>query len=74
MTAASQPPGPHDPAGIPANARDVRAEFERLAHKTPRDRKAGRAFIEARIEMIRGDSRLTPANKGRLIAELRRRI
>lgn len=75
MTAAKQPPGLPDPdTGVPASVRDLRAEFEQLSRKTARDRNAERAFIEARIEMIRRDPRLSPADKRRLTTELRRQL
>ena len=62
-----------DDAATPG-ASDQRAEFDRLSRNTPRDRNAERAFIEARIELVRSDPRLSPADKRRLIAELRRQI
>jgi len=57
--------------GKPAPVADMRAEFERLSRRVPRDRDAERAFIESKIEMIRNDPRLSEAEKQRAIEHLR---
>ena len=58
--------------GVPVKIADMRAEFERLSRQTPRDPGAERAFIESKIEMIRGDSHLSPEEKENAIAQLQR--
>jgi hypothetical protein len=64
---------PPDPkTGEPLDFADMREEFERLSRQTPRDPEAERAFIENKIEMIRTDRRMSPEEKDRAIAELRR--
>lgn len=50
---------------------DMRAEFERLSRQVPRDPEAERAFIESKIEMIRGDPNLSKTEKEQAIEELR---
>ena len=57
--------------GLPVPVADMRAEFERLSRQVPRDPEAERAFIESKIEMIRGDPNLSPTEKERAIQELR---
>jgi hypothetical protein len=52
----------------------MRAEFERLSRQTPRDPEAERAFLEARIELIRSDPRLSEEEKKQAIEEVRRRF
>ncbi len=44
--------------GKPVKIADMRAEFERSSKQTPRD-PTERAFIESKIEMIRGDRHLS---------------
>ena len=66
----SQPPDPK--TGKPLNFADMREEFERMSRQTPRDPEAERAFIESKIEMVRTDPHLSPEEKERAIAELRR--
>jgi hypothetical protein len=58
--------------GKPVKIADMRAEFERLSRQTPRDPAAERAFIQSKIEMIRGDSHLSAKQKEDAIAELQR--
>jgi hypothetical protein len=50
---------------------DRRAEFDRLSRQVPRDPEAERSFIESKIEMIRMDPNLSPAEKERAIEQLR---
>ncbi len=51
---------------------DMRAQFERLSRKVPRDPKAKKAFIENKIEIIRTDPHLSATEKERAIALLQR--
>ena len=53
---------------------DRRKHFEELTRRHPADPDAARVFLEARIEMIRSDPRMTPEAKERAIAELRERL
>jgi hypothetical protein len=53
---------------------DRRKEFEELSRSHPVDESSKRVFLEARIERIREDLRLDPAEKERAIAELRKRF
>jgi hypothetical protein len=53
---------------------DRRKHFEELTRRHPVDESAARGFLEARIEMIRSDPRMTPEEKERAIAELRERL
>jgi hypothetical protein len=69
----AQSPQLVDPnTGKPVKIADMRAEFERLSRQTPRDPAAERAFIQGKIEMIRGDSHLSAKQKEDAIAELQR--
>ncbi len=58
--------------GIPVKIADMRAEFERLSRRTPRDPGSERAFIQSKIEMIQSDRHLSPKEKEDAIAELER--
>jgi hypothetical protein len=70
---AAQSPQLVDPnTGKPVKIADMRAEFERLSRQTPRDPAAERAFIQGKIEMIRGDRHLSAKQKEDAIAELQR--
>jgi hypothetical protein len=51
---------------------DLRAEFERLSRKVPRDPAAERAFIESKIALIHNDPKLTALEKERATDDLRR--
>jgi len=51
-----------------------REEFERLSRETPRNPEAERAFIEAKIGLVRSDPKLTEEEKLRAIADLRQRL
>jgi len=53
---------------------DRRAEFERISRQSPRDPEAERAFIESKMEMVRTDPSLTPAQKERALEELERTL
>jgi hypothetical protein len=73
--AEMEPPGLTDPkTGKPVRGADKRAEFERLSRQVPRDPEAERAFIEGKIETVRGDPYLSDAEKERVIEELRSRL
>jgi hypothetical protein len=61
---------PHPLAGNDVQTADMREEFERLTRQVPRDPEAERAFIEGKIELIRGDPYLSDQEKERAIAEL----
>jgi hypothetical protein len=64
-----------DPAtGLPVPIADLRAEFERLSRQTTRDRDAERAFIESKIDLIRGDHQLTDMEKESAIRELLKKL
>jgi hypothetical protein len=53
---------------------DLRAQFERLSRRVPRDPEAERAFLESKIAMVRGDPHLSDEEKEQAIQELRRRL
>ncbi len=53
---------------------DVRDQFARKTPDTEEDRARTRAFIEGKIEMIRRDPRMTPAEKAAAIADLESRL
>ncbi len=85
MARTSRPATPPEPPGgtpmdvidprsgerVPAT--DMREEFARISRKVPRDRAAERAFIEGKIAMILGDSRLSREEKAKAVAALRGR-
>jgi hypothetical protein len=52
---------------------DVRDKFARKTPQTDEDRAQTRAFIDGKIEMIRRDPRMSPAEKAAAIADLRGR-
>ena len=60
--------GPRPPGG--EKIVDKRAEFDRLTKLSGRDEAAERAFIENKIELIRGDPNLTPAEKEAAIRQI----
>ena len=65
---------PNDPkTGKPLQGEDKTAEFERVSRQAPRDPEAERAFIQAKVELIRTDPRLSDEEKAKAIAELRAR-
>jgi hypothetical protein len=75
----SVPPG--EPArlvdadtGKPVDSADLREEFKRLSSKTPRDKRAERAFIEHKIKLVEQDPGLSKKEKGEAIAKLRRTL
>ena len=49
---------------------DMREQFARRTPQTAEDRARARAFIDGKIEMLRGDPNLTDAEKAAAIAEL----
>lgn len=53
---------------------DMRDAFARKTPETEEDRTAARAFIEAKIGLIRGDPRMTDAEKAEAIADIKRRL
>jgi hypothetical protein len=53
---------------------DMRDAFARKTPQTEEDRAQARAFIEGKIEMIRRDPHLTPAEKAAAIADLQGRL
>jgi hypothetical protein len=57
--------------GLPVPVADMRAHFDRLSRQVPRDPEAERAFIESKMEMIRGDPNLSEEEKERAIEALR---
>jgi hypothetical protein len=62
------------PAPDGGDITDRREEFERLSRETPRNPEAERAFIEAKIDLVRSDPKLTEEEKLRAIADLRQRL
>jgi len=62
------------PAPDGGDVTDRRDEFERLSRETPRNPEAERAFIEGKIDLVRGDPNLTEDEKTRAIADLRQRL
>ena len=81
MARAPKPPAPGerplyviDPrTGERVAGADMRAKFARISRKMPRDPAAERAFIEAKIATILGDSRLSKEEKAKAVAALRGR-
>jgi hypothetical protein len=53
---------------------DMRDAFARKTPQTAEDRARARAFIEGKIEMIRRDPHMTPAEKAAAIADLQSRL
>jgi hypothetical protein len=53
---------------------DRRKVFERLTRTSARDLEAERAFIEAKMDLVRTDPNLTEMEKAQAIEELRRRL
>ena len=51
----------------------MRARFAKKGGETAEERERTRAFIEGKIEMLKGDRRLSDAEKDAAIAELRSR-
>lgn len=66
---SKEPPPP--PGGKIA---DRRAKFRRLTRQSGRDVEAERAFIESKMQMVRGDPNLTEEEKRSLLAELERKL
>ena len=66
---SQRPPAPEG-----GDITDRREEFERLSRETPRNPEAERAFIEAKIDLVRTDPNLTEEEKARAIADLRQRL
>ena len=62
------------PAPDGGDITDRREEFERLSRETPRNPEAERAFIEAKLDLVRTDPNLTEEEKLRAIADLRQRL
>ncbi len=63
---------PSDPeTGEPAELYDARELFAELTRRMPRDREAERAFVLARIEMVKGHPDLSESVKARAIEKLR---
>ena len=62
---------PGKPSGAPII--DMRDAFARKTPQTAEDRARARAFIDAKIEMIRHDLRMSDAEKAAAIADLEAR-
>jgi hypothetical protein len=60
--------------GKEAPIADLRKQFARKTPQTPDDEARTRAFIEGKIDMIRGDVTMTPAEKAAAIADLKARL
>jgi hypothetical protein len=74
--AIDQPPPP--PARVeqrskPSKIEDKRDVFARKTPQSEQDRRAAKAFIDGKIEMIRRDPHMTEAEKSAAIADLRAR-
>ena len=77
----SRPPPPSPPAEDSAGKRrrketpiaDLREQFARRTPQTPDDEARTRAFIAGKIDMIRGDTTMTGAEKAAAIADLKAR-
>ncbi len=67
-----QPPQPGE-ANTSAPLADVRAQFARRTPQTAEEKARSRAFIDGKIEMVRGDPKLSEAQKAAAIAELEAR-
>ncbi|MET3130404.1 hypothetical protein AAKU55_000657 [Oxalobacteraceae bacterium GrIS 1.11] len=70
VTTPPQPPTDHT---AQAPIADVREQFARQTPQTPEERARARAFIDGKIEMVRGDPCLSEAQKAAAIAELEAR-
>lgn len=66
-----EPPG--RPRGV-SPREDRRDAFARITAENPVDAATRRAFIEARIAMIRADARLSPKEKEDAVAALSRQL
>ena len=76
------PPPP--PAGIEQSAADtkrtdapiadMREQFARKTPQSPEDEARTRAFIQGKIDMIRGDPKMTDAEKAAAIADLEAKL
>jgi hypothetical protein len=62
---------PNQPSG--ASIIDMRDSFARRTPQNAEDRAHARAFIDAKIEMIRRDPRMSDAEKAAAIADLESR-
>jgi hypothetical protein len=67
------PPPPAERPKKGAPIADVREQFKRTTPQTPEDEARTRAFIEGKIEMLRGDPNLSEADKAAAIAELKKK-
>ncbi|WP_300164044.1 hypothetical protein [Solidesulfovibrio sp.] len=65
---------PTEKAQESAPTRDRRKQFAEWSAAHPVDAATRRAFLEARIEMVRTDPRLTPREKEAAIAGLRKAL
>ncbi|WP_317205074.1 hypothetical protein [Janthinobacterium sp.] len=72
MPVPSPPPQPPQPceANTSAPVADARAQFARRTPQTAEEKARSRAFIDGKIEMVRGDPNLSEAQKAAAIAEL----
>jgi hypothetical protein len=69
-----EPPPVGEHAKAPdAPIADMRDVFARTSPQTEEDRVQARAFIEGKIEMIRRDPQMTPAEKAAAIRDLQNR-
>lgn len=76
MSHQDMPDGPdHAPSdpetGEPREVHDARERFAEMTRRQPRDREAERAFIMARIAMVKGHPDLSESAKARAIEKLR---
>ena len=73
--AINDPPPPPKNIERPGKApiADMRKAFARKTPQTEKDRAEVKAFIDGKIEMIRGDPHMTDAQKAAAIADLEAR-
>lgn len=75
MTTKRSPSGNKRPSPPDGGAvADRRAEFARLTRNSPRDEAAERAFIESKIEVVKGDSGIGEEERRVAIEKLEREL
>ena len=70
MPVPGTPPQPPCDTNTSAPVADVREQFARRTPQTAEEKARSRAFIDGKIEMVRGDPKLSAAQKAAAIAEL----
>ena len=75
MTTKRAPSGTRRPPPPDGGAvADRRAEFARLTRQSPRDEAAERAFIESKIEVVKGDTGLGEEARKEAIEKLEQEL